>query len=78
MENMYKGLTVPTWVLIVCPKIPQMPQNLSAQFVTLSVRSLIVLVSLKVLKGCVISFRNVPLNKIYMQFRYAALQSNVS
>ena len=32
MENMGKGLTVPTWVLIVWPKIPQMPQNLSAQF----------------------------------------------
>ena len=31
MENM--GLTVPKWVLIVWPKIPQMPQNLSAQFV---------------------------------------------
>ena len=26
-------LTVPKWVLIVRPKIPQMPQNLSAQFV---------------------------------------------
>ena len=33
MENMDKGLTVPKWVLIVWPKIPQMPQNLSAQFV---------------------------------------------
>ena len=33
MENMDKGLTVPKWVLIVQPKIPQMPQNLSAQFV---------------------------------------------
>ena len=35
MENMGKGqgLTVPKWVLIVRPKIPQMPQNLSAQFV---------------------------------------------
>ena len=33
MENMDKGLTVPKWVLIVRPKIPQMPQNLSAQFV---------------------------------------------
>ena len=32
MENMDKGLTVPKWVLIE-PKIPQMPQNLSAQFV---------------------------------------------
>ena len=31
MENMDKGLTVPKWVLIVQPKIPQMPQNLSAQ-----------------------------------------------
>ena len=30
MENMDKGLTVPKWVLIVWPKIPQ---NLSAQFV---------------------------------------------
>ena len=28
---MDKGLTVPKWVLIVRPKIPQMPQNLSAQ-----------------------------------------------
>ena len=33
MENMDKGLTVPKWVLIVRPKIPQMPQILSAQFV---------------------------------------------
>ena len=33
MENMDKGLTVPKWVLIVWPKIPQMPQNLSATFV---------------------------------------------
>ena len=31
MENMDKGLTVSKWVLIVWPKIPQMPQNLSAQ-----------------------------------------------
>ena len=30
---MDKGLTVPKWVLIVWPKIPQMPQNLAAQFV---------------------------------------------
>jgi hypothetical protein len=33
MKNMDKGLTVPKWMLIVQPKIPQMPQNLSAQFV---------------------------------------------
>ena len=33
MENMDKGLTIPKWVLIVWPKMPQMPQNLSAQFV---------------------------------------------
>ena len=33
MENMEEGLSVPKWVLIVWPKIPQMPQNLSAQFV---------------------------------------------
>jgi len=31
MENMYKELTVPKWVLIVQPKIPQMPQTISAQ-----------------------------------------------
>ena len=31
MENMDKGLTVSKCVLIVRPKIPQMPQNLSAQ-----------------------------------------------
>jgi hypothetical protein len=36
MENMDKGLTVPKWVLIVWPKIPQMPQNLSSQIVCLS------------------------------------------
>ena len=30
MVNMDKGLTVPKWVLIVWPKISQMPQNLSA------------------------------------------------
>ena len=33
MENMDKGLTVPKWVLIVWPKIPQMPKNWSAQIV---------------------------------------------
>ena len=33
MEPMDKGLTVPKRVLIVWPKIPQMPQNLSAQLV---------------------------------------------
>ena len=33
MENMDKGLTVPKWVLIVWSKIPQMFQNLFAQFV---------------------------------------------
>ena len=27
MENMDKELTVPKWVLIVRPKIPQMPQK---------------------------------------------------
>ena len=30
---MDKGLTVPKWLLIVWPKIPPTPQNLSAQFV---------------------------------------------
>ena len=33
MENMDKELTVAKWVLIVWPKISQMPQNLFAQFV---------------------------------------------
>ena len=33
MENMDKGFTEPKRVLIVQPKIPQMLQNLSAQFV---------------------------------------------
>jgi hypothetical protein len=32
MKIMDKGLTVPKWVLIVWPKIPPMPQNLSVQF----------------------------------------------
>ena len=36
MENMDKGLTVPKWVLIFWPKIPQMLQNLSAQSVCTS------------------------------------------
>ena len=31
MEKMNEGLTVPKWVLIVWPKIPQMPQKFSAQ-----------------------------------------------
>ena len=31
MENMDKELTVPKWVLIVRPKIPQMPQKISDQ-----------------------------------------------
>ena len=33
MENMDKGLTVPKWVLIFQPIIPQIPQNVSVQFV---------------------------------------------
>ena len=33
MKNMDKGLTVPKWLLIILPKILQMPQSLSAQFV---------------------------------------------
>ena len=33
MGNMDKGLTVSKWVLINLPKVPQMPQNLSAQIV---------------------------------------------
>ena len=33
MENMDKGLTVPKWVLINWPEIPQMPKILSAQIV---------------------------------------------
>ena len=36
MENMDKGLTIPKKVLINWVKIPQMPQNLSAQIVGLS------------------------------------------
>ena len=40
MENMGKGLTVPKWVLIVWPKIPQMPQNLSAKSVCPSLKIL--------------------------------------
>ena len=36
MANMDKGLTSSKWVLINQPKIPQMPQNLSAQIVFLS------------------------------------------
>ena len=32
MENMDTGITVPKWMLIVWPKILQIPQNLSAQF----------------------------------------------
>ena len=31
MENMDKVLTVPKWVLIVWPKLPQIPQKISAQ-----------------------------------------------
>ena len=33
MENMDKEHTVPKWGLIVRPKLPQMPPNISAQFV---------------------------------------------
>ena len=40
MENMDKGLTVPKWVLIVWPKIPQMPQWLASQFVSPSFKNL--------------------------------------
>ena len=35
MENMDKGLTVPTWVLIVWLKIPQMPKMISANLICL-------------------------------------------
>ena len=38
MKNMDKGLTIPKWVLIDRPKIPQMPQNLPAQIVCLSLK----------------------------------------
>ena len=31
IDKMDKGLTVPKWVLIVWPKIPQIPQNLFSQ-----------------------------------------------
>jgi hypothetical protein len=31
MEKMDKELTVPKWVLIVRPKIPKMPQKISAK-----------------------------------------------
>ena len=31
MKNMDKGLAIPKWMLMNMPKIPQMPQNLSAQ-----------------------------------------------
>ena len=40
MENINKGLTVPKCMLIVRPKIPQMPQNLYVQFVCLSLKVL--------------------------------------
>ena len=33
MENIDKGLTVPKWVLMNRPKIPQIPKKLSAQFI---------------------------------------------
>ena len=33
MENMDKKPTAPKWMLINLPKIPQMPQKISAQFV---------------------------------------------
>ena len=34
IENIDKGLTLSKWVLIVLPKIPQIPQKLSVQFVS--------------------------------------------
>ena len=37
MQNMGKELTLPNWVLMVRPKISQMPQNISAQFICLKV-----------------------------------------
>ena len=40
MKNMDQGLTVPKWVMIVWLKIPQRPQNLSAQFVCPSTKVL--------------------------------------
>jgi hypothetical protein len=40
MENMEKELTLPKMVLINQPKIPQMPQNLSAQIVCPSLKVL--------------------------------------
>ena len=38
MENIDMGLTVPKWVLINWPKVPQMPQNSSAQIVCPSLK----------------------------------------
>ena len=40
MKNINKALSVPKWVLIDRPKIPQLPQNLSAQFVYPSLKFL--------------------------------------
>ena len=38
MENMDKELTVPKWVVIIWPKIPQMHKNESAQIVCPSIK----------------------------------------
>ena len=40
VKNMDNGLTTPKWVLIVRLKIPQVSQNLSAQFVCPSPKGL--------------------------------------
>jgi hypothetical protein len=41
MKNMDKELTVPKWVLINQPKIPQIPQNVFAQIVSPSSKGFI-------------------------------------
>jgi hypothetical protein len=46
MENMDKELRVPKWLLIVLPKIPQMPEKVSAQNVCLR------FLKKKALSGC--------------------------
>ena len=56
IENMDKGLTVPKWVLIVRPKIPQMPQNLSAQVLDFNEKSLR---WASVVRGCTIKCRQI-------------------
>ena len=71
---MHKGLTVPKWVLINRPKIPQMPPNLSAQIVCLSPKVWDIdekKASLGVRSPCHLPLHGLPFTKIWLRLLYS-------